>query len=423
MHAPRALKASIFALAMLASLSLTHLANAASQEQVIHAFQLGSDGGFPTPDLLSDSAGNLYGTTAEGGNYGLGTVFKLSPQPGGGWTEQILYAFQGGSDGDTPTSGLIADAAGNLYGETGGGANSAGTVFELSPSGGSWTKTTLYTFVDAGTGIFPSGGLALNALGNLYGTTQSGGVPLDLGTVFELTSDGRGNWTESVIHAFGTGHDGGEPVAGPIFDPQGNLFGTTLTGYSAGTIYELIPQPHGKWKRLVLHRFSGGKDGANPSGRLILDADGNLYGTAESGGAVENQNGCDFGCGTVYELMPTGKAWKFSVLYRFTGGEDGKQPDGTLALDSSGLLYGTTEEGGGSGCDFNYGCGTVFQLEGQLKGQRVVWSEAVLHKFLPDGVDGLNPQGGLVPDAQGNWYGTTSGGGSFQNGTVFELTP
>ena len=414
---------AVIAVFLLAGLSLTNLAEAASQEQIIHAFQSNGDGEFPTPDLLADAAGNLYGTTAGGGAYRLGTVFELSPS-GGGWTEQILYSFQGGSDGDTPSSGLIADASGNLYGETLDGANLAGTVFELSLSEGGWTKTTLYSFVGPTTGMNPYGGLALDGNGNLYGTTQSGGVPADLGTVFELSPAGGGNWTEKVIFAFGNKRDGGDPVAGPILAPDGRLFGTTSAGYgAAGTIYELIAEPHGKWREVVLHRFTQGKDGGNPSGRLLLDAAGNLYGTAQLGGSTKNQTDCSFGCGTVYELTPKGTGFRFSVICSFEGGQDGEQPDGTLVMGSTGVLYGTTDEGGGNGCESGYGCGTVFELSSQAQGDQTVWSEAVLHRFIENGVDGINPQGGLIPDAQGNWYGTTIGGGSSGNGTVFELTP
>lgn len=408
-----------FVVAMLVSLGLTTLAMAATQEQVIHAFA-GVDGSSPTPNLLRDSAGNLYGPTSTGGSQGAGTVFELSPN-GGGWTEQTLYTFQGGSDGANPSSGLIADAAGNLYGETArGGAQSIGTVYELSPSGGNWSKTTLYSFVDQTTGMFPNGGLLLDAKGNLYGTTAQGGFPLGLGTVFQLTPDGKGNWTEKVILGFGRSHDGGGPVSGLVADPQGNLYGTAFAGYLVtGSVYELIPQQNGKWKTKVLHGFKDGKDGEFPSGNLILDAAGNLYGTAQGGG-TQQSGSCQFGgCGTVFKLTRGPKGWKFSVLYSFTGGQDGKQPAGTLAFDGAGNLVGTTESGGGTGCLNGWGCGTVFELSPRPKGP---WTETVLHRFVKE-PDGLQPQGGLLTDHQGNWYGTTFGGGANSAGTVFEITP
>jgi uncharacterized repeat protein (TIGR03803 family) len=405
----------VSAVVILAGLMLTTLATAASKENVIYSFRGGAAGSNPTPNLLIDSAGNLYGTTVDGGDQLMGTVFELSPKAGGGWKKQILYSFQGGTDGSTPSSGLIADAAGNLYGETtGGGAQSLGTVYELSPAASGWTETVIYSFVDANTGIFPGGGLVFDANSNLYGTTPQGGVPLGLGTVFELTPDGSGNWTEQVILGFGRNRDGGLPFAGLILDSEGNMFGTTLAGYGEGTVYELTPLAKGKWTTKVLHRFTGGKDGGNPSGNLILDAAGNLYGTAESGGA-----GCDFGCGTAFKLTRLAKGWKFSVLYTFAGSEDGQQPDGTLAFDDSGNLYGTTSEGGGNGCSFNFGCGTVFELSPTAKGP---WTETVLHRFVAQ-PDGLSPMGGLLPDTKGNWYGTTGSGGADGDGTVFKLTP
>jgi uncharacterized repeat protein (TIGR03803 family) len=410
---------SVFAALILAGFMLTTLAVAADQEKVIYSFRGGADGNNPSPNLLADSAGNFYGTSTSGGVQQLGTVFELSPKAGGGWKEKTLYTFQGGTDGADPSSGLIADAVGNLYGETGGGGSaSGGTVYELSPSKNGWTETVLYSFLNQNTGMSPGGGLVFDAAGNLYGTTAQGGQ-LGLGLVFQLTPDGKGNWTAKVIHAFGKGRDGGLP-AGLTIDSQGNLFGTTFAGYEvAGAAYELTPQRNGKWKRTVLHGFTGGKDGEFPSGNLILDAAGNLYGTAESGGAASNSNGCDFGCGTVFKLTPGAKAWTFSVLYSFTGGQDGRQPDGTLAFDASGNLYGTTETGGGTGCDFGYGCGTAFELSPSAKGP---WTEAVLHSFQKQ-PDGLKPQGALLPDSQGNWYGTTSVGGANSDGTVFKITP
>ncbi len=412
---------SVFVAVLLASLMLPALATAAGKEKTIHAFGHGADGDGPTATLLADSSGNLYGTATEGGSHGQGTVFELSPKPDGGWSERTLYTFLGGADGEVPSSGLIADGAGNLYGETAsGGSQSNGTVYELSPSGTKWSKTTLFSFVGESTGMFPSGGLVFDGQGKLYGTTEQGGVPLALGTVFQLTPDGRGNWTEEVILGFGKGRDGGDPVAGLVMDAEGNLFGTSYAGYEVvGSVYELIAQPNGKWKRAVLHGFSGGKDGGSASGNLIFDAAGNLYGTAQRGGSFQAEP-CSFGgCGTVYKLTRGAKGWKFSVLYSFTGGEDGQQPDGTLAFDKAGNLFGTTERGGGTGCLNGWGCGTVFELSPNAEGP---WSETVLHRFVSE-PDGLQPQGGLLAAPLGNWYGTTLGGGANFAGTIFELTP
>jgi uncharacterized repeat protein (TIGR03803 family) len=406
-------KSPSFAIVVVVAIVCSISTQAAAQEQVIHSFQLdGTDGTFPNRDLLADAAGNLYGTTIDGGSQRAGAVFQLSPKVGGGWTEQILYSFQGGADGTDPSSGLIADSAGNLYGETGGGgSNFFGTVYKLTRSGSNWTKTTLYNFLDASTGFSPSGGLTFDAQGNLYGTTSQGGVPFGLGTVFQLALDGNGNWTERVILGFGARRDGGGPVSGVTADANGNLFVVTPIGYAQGVISKLTLQLNGRWKESVLHRFGGIKDGAFPGGGLIIDPAGNLYGTALSGGSGGN--------GTVYKMTPRAKGWKFSVLYAFIGGQDGAGPNGTLTLDSSGNLLGTTTQGGGNGCDFGNGCGTVFKLFPTAKGP---WQETVLHQFQPDGKDGLNPQGALVP-SQGKWYATTFSGGAFQSGAVFEITP
>ena len=224
------------------SLSMTTWAAAQWNEKVLHNFtNNGTDGFFPTSGLIFDAAGNLYGTTFNGGAYNrFGTVFELSPVPGGGWTETVLHSFNNdGTDGWTPTAGLIFDAAGNLYGTTGsGGAYHGGTVFELSPMlGGGWTETILHSFGNGTDGAGPGGGsLIFDAAGNLYGTTTLGGTfncPSDgggCGTVFELTPTVGGAWTETVLYNFRRGSDGHLPYAGLIFDATGNLYGTTLAG-------------------------------------------------------------------------------------------------------------------------------------------------------------------------------------------------
>src|SRR5664279_5403051 len=210
---------------------------AAAQEQVLHNFNNnGTDGTFPQAGLIVDGAGNLYGTTSEGGTYiscsgGCGTVFELTPNGSGGWTETVLHNFNSnGTDGANPYAGLIFDAAGNLYGTTTtGGTYYVGTVFELSPSqGGGWTEKVLYSFNYNGTdGNYPQASLTIDAAGNLYGTTWAGGpYGYGYGTVFELTPAAGGGWTETVLHNF-VGTDGAAPLAGLIFDAAGNLYGTT----------------------------------------------------------------------------------------------------------------------------------------------------------------------------------------------------
>jgi uncharacterized repeat protein (TIGR03803 family) len=265
-------------------------------ERVLHNFSSSNtaDGAFPYGGLILDAAGNLYGTTQGGGTYNDGTVFKLTPS-GNSWTETVLYSFNPNNRGPYfPYAGLIFDSAGDLYGTTVGGGDGYGTVFELSSaSGGAWTATVLHSFDPFGNdGSYPYGGLTLDAVGNLYGATLQGGNSgcngFGCGTVFELTPSAGGTWTEAVLHSFGTGTDGQAPSAVTLtMDSSGNLYGTTSLGgsYSYGTAFELAPAAGGGWTETVLHSFGLGKDGRNPAAGLVFDAAGNLYGTAEQGGA------------------------------------------------------------------------------------------------------------------------------------------
>jgi uncharacterized repeat protein (TIGR03803 family) len=398
-------------------------------EQVLYAFQGGNDGAGPIGDLIFDSSGNLYGTTGTGGgtDCNCGTVFELSPNGSGGWTETILHSFQGGSDGSGPSAGLIFDQAGNLYGTTfeGGGVNHLGTVFELSPSGnGGWTETILYRFegVDGG----PEGpqGVTFDQKGNLYGTAQGGQSdcgPFDsaCGTVFELSPNGSGGWTETLIFSFPfPGHNGYAPNPGLILDGAGNLYGTNQSGglgpcYSrlgCGTAFELSPNTSGDWTEAVLYSFSATSGGGTePAAGLIFDQSGNLYGTAYLGGT-----GCDADCGTVFELSPNGTGgWTETTLHSFQGGSDGGNPVAGLNFDKNGNLYGSTLHGG------PYGYGTVFELSPNGSGG---WIENVLLTFL-GGSEGMYPYSGLILDPDDNLYGTTSEGGvtGCGCGLVYEL--
>jgi uncharacterized repeat protein (TIGR03803 family) len=344
----------------------------------------GGDGANPGAGLIADPAGNLYGTTFNGGASGQGTVFQLDPS--GNLT--VLYSFTGG-DGSHPRASLIADAAGNLYGTTiNGGANDAGTVFQLTPSG---ILNVLYSFTGGSDGAMPWAGLITDAAGNLYGTTYGGGVS-GQGTVFQLDPSG----TLTVLYSFTGGNDA-SPWAGLIADAAGNFYGTTEGGDGPGEVFQLMPSG----TLNVLHNFTGA-DGAVPHGGLIFDAAGNLYGTTHNGGTS--------GYGTVFQLTLSGA---LNVLHSFTGGSDGAYPEAGVLADMAGNLYGTTY-GGGAG-----GQGTVFQLDpsGNL---------TVLYS-LTGGSDGAYPSGDLFADAAGNLYGTTSSGGATAScpgacGTVFELT-
>ncbi|MGA2369618.1 MAG: choice-of-anchor tandem repeat GloVer-containing protein [Candidatus Korobacteraceae bacterium] len=282
------------------------------------------DGEYPYAGLIFDAAGNLYGTTQSGGNvggncgtYGCGTVFELTPTGGGSWTEQVLHAFNG-TDGSTPFAGLIFDAAGNLYGTTeDGGAYGEGTVFELTLiAGGGWTEQVLYSFGNGtGDGTAPIAGLIFDAAGSLYGTTVSGGTYTcfggdECGTVFELTPTAGGGWTEQVLHNFtGAYNDGAYPYGDLIFDTAGNHYGTTSEGGNAGagTAFELTPTEGGSWTQQVLHSFGIGTDGARPNAGLVFDAAGNLYGTTYFGGTNNSMCSCN-SCGTVFELTYSGGA-------------------------------------------------------------------------------------------------------------------
>jgi uncharacterized repeat protein (TIGR03803 family) len=321
----------------------------AGKFKTLHKFKSHQqDGLLPYGSLVFDAAGNLYGTTEAGGvGDNLGTVFKLSPNADGKWTETVLYSFTGfitGDDGQEPLAGLVFDQAGNLYGTTAyNGGSGGGTVFELSPNpDGSWTESVLHSFnYDDGGGYRPTASLLLDLAGNLYGTADYGGA-YDNGVVFELSPNPDGSWTENVLYSFTGGEDGGEPHAGLTFDAAGNLYGTT-TGYvsGGGNIFQLIPNQDGTWTEKVLYSFTGGNDGIAPYARVIFDQSGNLYGTTNGGGA--------YGYGVVFRLKPTAKGkWKETVLHEFNG-TDGAYPYAGVIRDQSGHLYGTTWAGGAYG--------------------------------------------------------------------------
>jgi len=271
-------------------------------ETILHRFS-GDDGQIPNAGVVFDANDNLYGTTA-GGGHNFGTVYELTRTVGGGWTEQVLHYFANSPDGALPAAGLIFDAAGNLYGTTyEGGTSNYGTVFELMPTqGGGWTEQVLYSFYQGTDGYQPLAGLIFDAAGNLYGTTSLSSFPVEYtGVVFELTPT-SGGWTEQVLHQFqNDGLDGDMPVAGLIFDPAGTLYGTTSAGGTSndGTVFQLTPTQGGGWTEQVLHSFMGAADGSSPAAGLILDAAGNLYGTAQAGGT--------YNAGTVFELSPGGE--------------------------------------------------------------------------------------------------------------------
>jgi uncharacterized repeat protein (TIGR03803 family) len=325
------------------------------------------------------------------------------------YTERVLYSFNSSPDGQLPLAGLVRDAQGNLYGTTVGGGVGCGTVFKVDATG---NETVLYTFPGTGVdGSQPQAGLVLDAQGNLYGTTLSGGAYYMYGTVFKV--DAAGN--ETVLHSFGRpgSDDGANPMAGLVRDAQGNLYGTTVNGgHCCGTVFKV----DSTGRETVLYNFTGGGDGQEPEAGLVLDAQGNLYGTTYYGG--DRTCNASRGCGTVFKLDATGNE---TVLHSFGsgGGGDGSLPNAGLVRDAQGNLYGTTYYGGVNRCyapNEPYGCGTVFRVDTTGK-------ETVLHSFGPGGgSDGSFPMAGLVRDAQGNLYGTTSSGGAYgYYGTVFKV--
>jgi uncharacterized repeat protein (TIGR03803 family) len=277
-------------------------------ETVLYHFKGTKDGGTSYGGIVFGPGGNLYGTTGFGGAAGAGTVFMLSPDSTqkSGWAETVLYSFTSGTDGGYPYSIPIFDAAGNLYGTTLNGGNAAnGVVFELSPptTGTAWTETVLHSFDSATDGISPRIGLTFDTKGNLYGTTENGGT-YNWGIVYELSPPASGGtaWTESILHNFNFSTDGGNPgLSTLLFDKSGALYGTTEQGGTSkdGIIFKLTPPKNGgtSWTETTLHNFTGSPDGAEPQSGLIPGPNGTLIGTTYEGG---NQ----YGYGTVYQLAP-----------------------------------------------------------------------------------------------------------------------
>ena len=411
----------------------------AASEEVLYRFH-GKDGWSPNSVMLV-SDGALYGTTTVGGIYGGasygGVVFQLIHKADGKWHETVLHSFDGKGDGNAPSGPLVADKSGDLYGTTEyGGSNGCsglgcGVVFELvRGTGGKWTYKILYLF-DVTHGAEPYGGLIFDSQGNLYGTASIGGntstcgPPEGCGLVFKLSSDGKGNWTETVLYSF-SGQDGAFPYAPLTLDAAGKFYGTTEWGgaFDAGTVFQLSPGGSGNWTEEVLHSFSSEtKDGGNPSNGVSVDSSGNLYGTTPSGGTKGQQ-----GWGTAFKLTPkAGGKWKETILRAFDRAKfGGGDVTSGLTLDANGNFYGTTNWGGRYNCPLGggLGCGVVFSLTQQKNGK---WDEAVLHSF-GKGDDGAFP-GGLALDSLGNLFGVGLGGhtggpcGQGGCGVIFEITP
>lgn len=384
---------------------------AAQTETVLHNFK-SKEGASPMLGLIFDSSGNLYGAAGEEGSSNCGSVFELSPS-GSSWTEKTLYAFKGGNDGCTPVATLIFDKSGNLYGTTKlGGSHGVGTAYKLSKSGSSWSESLLHTFGGTKDGQYPTGNLVIDSSGNLYGTTEGGGSHGNGqetvgGTAFKLAPKSGGGWAETVMHNFGASSDGISPRANLVADSSGNYYGSTFFGgtHSAGIVFKLAPSGS-SWTETTIHNFN--TDGSNPAAGLIFDSSGNLYGTTVAGG--------EFGGGIAFKLSRSGNKWSETTLYPFFQGfYDPHLPYSGLVFDKSGNLYGATVVGG---CCRTY-YGEVFELTPTSSGY---WNQIDLYDF--DSTHGAGPaNGSLVFDSSGNLYGTTQNGGANKDGVVFKITP
>jgi hypothetical protein len=337
-----------------------------------------------------------------------------------------------GVDGNYPIGTLIMDASGNFYGVTHWGMDdnySCGSVFRSEPaSAGTWKTAVLHEFSGAQSDCNPWAGLVMDSKGNLYGTADE---TYGFGAVYELSPTSGGSWSYSVIYQFKGGTDGSWPTGKLILDAAGNLYGTTSIGDNAGSVFELSPTASGEWNETVLYNFSGpaGSDGANPAAGLIFDAAGNLYGTTQNGGNTTGICATYSGCGVVFKLTPNGSgSWTESVIHTF-GGLDGAFPQADLTMDASGKLYSMTYAGGNiNACAaIRPGCGVAFELSPNASGN---WTYHQLFVFQPGptgrgGAGGAYPYAGLTFDSFGNLWGTTTFGGlaPYYDGVVFKLSP
>jgi uncharacterized repeat protein (TIGR03803 family) len=422
------------------ALLLTGVHAQAATETVLFTFVDTStnENGGPISGLAADANGNLYGTTFGTGacSVGCGEVFKLTSNGNGQFTLSVLYSFQGSGvgDGANPMGAPILDSAGNIYGTTFAGGNGSGIVYKLTlMANGTYHETVLHTFGAFGTndGTQPFSTLVFDKQGNLYGTTNQGGGGASntfcqngCGTVFKLSPNSNGPWTETVIHSFPGmqgSTDGQNPHGGVIFDAAGNLWGTTENGGNmracvrfedvtgCGTVFKLTEQSNGQWEETTLFKFAGQSTGFNPWDGLVIDKAGNLYGMTTNGGNAS---------GTVFEVTPTSSGVTEKVIHSFTNGNDGSNPFNGLTIDASGNLYGTVDFGGPTDH------GIVFKLTPNGNG---TWTEDVLYAFT-GGTDGADPMDDrVVVDSAGNVFGTTFNGGDFGLctlgcGVVFEVT-
>jgi uncharacterized repeat protein (TIGR03803 family) len=397
----------VFALPLMLA-ALAPIAAQAKGFQIEYAFTGGSAGSFAAGGPVVGPEGELYGMTQRGGSgcttkgrfAGCGVAYRLAAD--GVYT--VLHQFNG-TDGQQPTGELVRDAAGNLYGVTSFGGRArmcpifggCGVAFKLAPDG---TFTLLHAFQGGLDPAYPFGGMIADAAGNLYGATSEGCFHRNVrgyGCIYKIAPDG----TLSVLHRFQNGADGSDPSGPLVLDPAGNLYGVTDIDNTAnrGNVFKIAPD--GTFT--VLHDFTGAPgDVGGPSSGIIRDAAGTIYGVSDDGGA--------FNAGAVFSLAADGTE---RVLHSFAGGSDGRYPESGLTIDGAGNLYGVTTEGGSSGCA-GRGCGIVYRISPDGK-------ERILHVF--HAVHGKLPVAKLAFDAQGNLQGTVTLGGGNGFGMVFKIAP
>ena len=383
---------------------------AAGTPQIIYNFAGEDDGEYLDSDLVIDNAGNLFGSSVQGGTFASGTVFQLTTT--GTPTHTVLYNFTGGTDGGEPYKGVTLDKHGNLYGTavTGGGGScegGCGVAYKLTNNGGTWTQSVIHQFTGGDDGSGPGSGLTLGSGGTLYGVTPTGGAN-GMGVIFQIKPIKDGTWKFKVIHTFTGGDDGLGGSAGRLLLIGKTLYGVTTVGGAngLGVAYSLT-LAKGKWQFTPIYAFKGTPDAGFPYGSLSADSERNLYGTTYYDGKNN--------LGSVYRLAPQGDGtYKEKVLYSFKGGMDGSGSIGNLVFDKTGAIFGTTSAGGAA-CD----CGVIFKMAKNAKG---VWKESVTYRFTgtPDGAFLYN---GMVGDSAGNFYGTTVRGGAGDDGSIYKFTP
>src|SRR5438477_3114084 len=329
-------------------IALSLVTAAATTTDVIFSFEE-DEGEYADTDLERHMAGNIYGTTVLGGEFGGGTVFQLSQTPNG-WEQTVLYSFTGGEDGSGPGARVSIDRSGNVYGMAPtGGTYGVGTIYKLHPHAGSWDFQVIHTFTGGDDGATGSAGRMLLHHGRLYGAATAGGM-YGSGVVFELTPTPVGEWDFRALYSFHGKTDGSFPYGALLRDGSGKIYGTTYYGGTngIGAVYELSPRSVGEWDGRVIYSFQTGSDGNSPISNLVRDIAGNLYGTTSEGG---------LGRGTIFKLTPIGGGqWTESVVHPFQGPPDGGFSYNGMVVDRLGNFYGATVHGGedDDGCVYKF---------------------------------------------------------------------